>query len=259
MAHRRESGFRVSVEYSETDHIVRIELNRPDRLNATDPTLIDELCRALEAAIVALPAVAVISGRGRAFCAGHDLTYETVDVPYAVDRLDVERTHDITRLIRRAPFPVVSSVHGYALGAGCEIALCSDLVIAADDAVFGFPEVSVGLSITGGISRILPHAVGLAKAKELIFLGQRFGAAQAQSWGLVNFVVPGASLVEETDHLTKQISRLPAHALGLAKSALNVGFDGSLDTAFEIETLHALETRSAQEARDATEKFLQRR
>ncbi|MFD9813356.1 enoyl-CoA hydratase/isomerase family protein [Streptomyces sp. NPDC059080] len=103
-------------------------------------------------------------------------------------RARLDRIQDVTRLIRDAPFPVVAAVHGYALGAGCEFALSCDLVVAAEGTRFGFPEVGVGLSVTGGVSRLLTGAVGPIKAKELILLGEHFDAQEARRLGLVTRV-----------------------------------------------------------------------
>ena len=100
------------------------------------------------------------------------------------------RIQEVTRLTRRFPGPVVAAVHGYALGAGCEFALACDVVVATEDAQFGFPEVGVGLSVTGGISRLLPMLVGWAKAKELLLLGDRVTGAEAAQIGLVARAVP---------------------------------------------------------------------
>ena len=129
--------------------------------------LVDELVAALdprreEASVI------VLAGRGRAFCAGHDLKEpEPVETPVQT-RVRLEGIQEVTRLMPPFPGPVVAAVHGYALGAGCEFALACDVVVAAEDAQFGFPEVSVGLSVTGGISRLLPVLVGWARAKELL-------------------------------------------------------------------------------------------
>ena len=247
----------MPVEYCVEECIARIELNIPGRLNALNPEVVDELCCALERAIAEGVAAAIISGRGKAFCAGHDLKYDLGDIDYATDRRNVERTQDITRLIRRAPFPVVAAVHGYAVGAGCELALCSDLIIAAEEAVFGFPEVGVGLSITGGISHILPITVGPAKAKELVLLGERISASEAHRLGLINFVVAGDDLARESLRLARRLAELPPHALGLAKRALDRGPQGDLSSAFELETLHALDTRVSAEAIEAATAFRQ--
>ena len=245
----------MSVAFFVEDEIAHIELDTPERLNAVSPPVVEELCGALEEAIRCDVSAAILSGRGRAFCAGHDLKYESEDGDYAAVRREVERLQDVTRLIRRAPFPVIAAVHGYALGAGCELALCSDHVVASDDAIFGFPEVSVGLSITGGISHILPLAVGVMKAKEMVLLGERFSAAEAKDLGLISQVVPRQDLENEALRVARKFSTLPRKALGLAKIALDRGSQSDLSTAFELESLHALETRGSNDATLAATAF----
>lgn len=245
----------MSVAFFVEDQIAHIELDRPERLNAVSPPVVEELCGAIEEAIRRDVCAAILSGKGRAFCAGHDLKYEADDENYAAVRRDVERLQDVTRLIRRAPFPVIAAVQGFALGAGCELALCSDHVVAADDAVFGFPEVSVGLSITGGISHILPLAVGVMKAKEMVLLGARFSAAEAKELRLISQVVPREDLEQEALAVAQKFSSLPRKALGLAKIALDRGSQTDLSTAFELEALHAMETRGSNEAAVAAASF----
>lgn len=248
----------MMVKYLVQDDIAHIVLNRPSRLNAVSPPVVEELCSALENVIDQGVAALILSGEGRAFCAGHDLKYESPSNDYAFVRRDIERLQDVTRLIRRAPLPVIAAVHGYALGAGCELALCSDYVIAADNAVFGFPEVSVGLSITGGISHVLPLTVGLMKAKELVLLGQQFGAQEAYDMGLISRVVPAQELLEEAFATAKAMTALPPKAMGLAKIALDRGMQSDLSAAMELETLHALDTRGSDETTAATAPFRQK-
>ena len=157
-----------SVEYSFDGIVAEIRLSRPERLNAVDVGLTRGLVAALVHAGEAGARAVVLSGTGRAFCAGHDLKEEPAVESVLQTRARLEEIQEVTRLVRRLPAPVIAAVHGYALGAGAEFALCCDVVVAGEDAVFGFPEVSVGLSVTGGISRLLPALVGWARAKELL-------------------------------------------------------------------------------------------
>src|ERR1700728_592629 len=187
---RRRKDPDVAVDYELTDSVARVYLNRPHRLNAVVPELTAGLAAALARAGTDGARVVVLAGRGRAFCSGHDLKEQLPPETVLATRLRVEQIQDVTRAIRRFPGPVIAAVHGYALGAGCEFALGCDLVVAAEDAQFGFPEVSVGLSVTGGISRLLPLLVGPVRAKELVLLGDQFDAAAARDLGLVNRVVP---------------------------------------------------------------------
>jgi 2-(1,2-epoxy-1,2-dihydrophenyl)acetyl-CoA isomerase len=138
-----------------------------------------------------------------------------------------QRIQDVTRAIRALPAPVIAAVHGYALGAGAEFALGCDLVVASQDARFGFPEVGVGLSVTGGISALLPHTVGLVRAKELLFLGEHLSAEDAHRLGLVNRVVPAGMHEQAALDLAVRLAEQPPAALALAKSLLDRG--GGLD------------------------------
>lgn len=244
--------------YDAADGIAAITLNRPHRLNAVIPELVEELCRALDRARAQDVAVAVLRGAGRSFCAGHDLKHEAGPVTEAEDRRRLQRVQDVTRTIRQSPFPVIAAVHGYALGAGCEFALCCDLIVAASDAVFGFPEVGVGLGVTGGISHILPLVVGQAKAKELVLLGERFGAPEALRLNLINRVTEPDQLAGNVAGLASQLRDQPSGALARAKLALDLGPQIGLDAAYELEISNALALHQGPDARTAALAFRHR-
>jgi 2-(1,2-epoxy-1,2-dihydrophenyl)acetyl-CoA isomerase len=223
------------VDYELDESVARIYLNRPHRLNAVVPELTAGLVAALGRADDDGARVVVLAGRGRAFCSGHDLKEPERPETALVTRLRVDEIQDVTRQIRRFPGPVIAAVHGYALGAGCEFALGCDLVVAGEDAQFGFPEVSVGLSVTGGISRLLPLLVGPVLAKELLFLGERFDAARAQAMGLVNRVAPAGEHENVAMELALRLRELPSLSLALAKQALDRGADCALEEAMAAE------------------------
>jgi 2-(1,2-epoxy-1,2-dihydrophenyl)acetyl-CoA isomerase len=246
------------VAYQERGGIAVITLNRPHRLNAVVPELVEELCTALGRARRDDVGACVLTGAGRSFCAGHDLRQEHEPITEAEDTRRLHRVQDVTRLVRQAPFAVVAAVHGYALGAGCEFALCCDLIVASRDAEFGFPEVGVGLGVTGGISRLLPLAVGLAKAKELVLLGERFSAEQALELSLINWVVePGQHLNIAMDVAARLCER-PRAALARAKRALDLGPEVGIDAAFDVEIANALALHAGSDAADAARAFRNR-
>jgi enoyl-CoA hydratase/carnithine racemase len=226
----------VAVDYELTDSVAWIHLNRPERLNAVVPELTAALAAAFARAGQDGARVIVLAGRGRAFCSGHDLKEQLPPETVLATRLRVEQIQDVTRAIRRFPGPVIAAVHGYALGAGCEFALGCDLVVAADDAQFGFPEVSVGLSVTGGISRLLPLLVGPVRAKELLLIGDRFGAARALELGLVNRIAAAGQHEQVAAGIAARLRDQPALALALAKQALDRGADSALEEAMATET-----------------------
>jgi len=224
-----------TVDYMVADGIARIYLNRPARLNATVPQLVDELCLALDMAARDRVGVVILGGRGRAFCSGHDLKQDVDDASDTERLRNLQRIQSVTRKIRQAPYVVIAAVHGYSLGAGCEFALCSDLVIAAEGTIFGFPEVEVGLSMTGGISHVLPIAIGLAKAKELALLGRRFTAEEALQLGLINRVVPPDQLASASIEFATALRDKPRRALLYAKTLLDRGPQGDIEVACELE------------------------
>lgn len=237
-----------------SDDVATITLNRPDVLNAVVPALADGLCTAIEDASRMRVGAAIMQGAGRAFCAGHDLRHNVVPDDASELRAEIERLQDVTRAVRRAPFPVIAKVHGYALGAGCEFALTCDLVVADEAARFGFPEVGVGLSVTGGISRLLPATVGPVVAKELVLLGEHFSAHRARELGLVNLVVPASDLDAAATRWAKTLASRPRMALQLAKSVLDAGV-GDLAGPFEAEIGHAIATQNSDAAREASDRF----
>lgn len=243
------------VRYEASEGIALLTLNRPARLNAVTPELVSALCSALDSALADEVGAAVLTGAGRSFCAGYDLKEQRPALTDAQDRRYLQQMQDVTRKVRQAPFPVVAAVHGYALGAGCEFALCCDLVVAARDAIFGFPEVGVGLGITGGISRMLPLRVGQAKAKELVLLGDRFDAAAAMDMGLVNTATEPGGHLDAALALAARLRDQPRRALTLAKVALDLGPEVGLEAAYEIEIANALVLHGGNDAEQAALTF----
>ena len=241
----------MAVDYELSESVARVYLNRPHRLNAVVPELTAGLVAALARAGQDGARVVVLAGRGRAFCSGHDLKEQLPPETVLATRLRVEQIQDVTRAIRRFPGPVVAAVHGYALGAGCEFALGCDLVVASEDAQFGFPEVSVGLSVTGGISRLLPLLVGPVRAKELLLLGERFGATRALQLGLVNQVAVAGQHEQAAAVIAARLRDQPRLALALAKQALDRGADRALEEAMAAEVDFAALTVAPEAVRDA--------
>ena len=243
------------VDYEYADGVARVHLNRPERLNAVVPELTEALIAAIDRAGAEGARAVILAGRGRSFCAGHDLK-EPVPVETLIQtRERLERLQDVTRAVRRFPGVVIAAVHGYALGAGCEFALGCDLVVADESAQFGFPEVSVGLSVTGGISRLLVDLVGLRRAKELLLLGERVTAAQALELGLINRVcVPGEHEAGAAQ-LARTLIERPAIAVGLAKRTIDLGAEISLEQALALEVDQALLTSLSGESTAAAEAF----
>lgn len=229
-----------TVELTFEGHIAWIRLNRPERRNAVTDDLVRQLCQALGRIRDDEEAHAVVlAGHGPAFCAGHDLKQAT---PEGDSRARLERLQEVTKRLRELPQPVIAAVHGYAIGAGAEFAIGADLVLAADDAVFQFPEAGLGLSVTGAASRLLPLLVGPLKAKELLLLGDRVDAATAHQLGLVNTVVERAELTPRVRDVAMRIAAQPPATQALAKRAVDAGVDGTIAATLELEVGHAMIT-----------------
>jgi len=228
------------VEYEIRSGVAWIFLNRPEKLNAVNPQLVIELIESLETASRNNVNAVVLAGRGDAFCSGYDLTQENGIRSEVEHRQQIERLHDVTRIIRMAPFAVVASVHGYALGNGCEFALACDFIVAADDVQFGFPEVQWGLGVTGGLTALLAESVGLHVAKSLILGTKRFSAGYAQELGLVSLITTRGELEDVTAEFAQGIASLPRNAFSRTKRLLNQPSDSALEIACGLETVDAI-------------------
>jgi enoyl-CoA hydratase/carnithine racemase len=219
------------------DGVRIVTLNRPQRLNAIVPELLEDLIAALQAADrdPAVRAV-VLTGAGRAFCAGDDLKeFASQSTDEATTRAYAERIQDVTRAMMLGGTPVVGAIRGWAVGGGLEWVINCDFAIAAEGTRFFFPEISLGVFVTGGVTALLPRLVGLQRARELIMLGERFDAAQAQAWGLVWKVVPDAQLVAEALALARRIAALPPGPVRALRRILAHPTGGGLDAAMAAE------------------------
>ncbi|MBI4328496.1 MAG: enoyl-CoA hydratase/isomerase family protein [Chloroflexi bacterium] len=215
-----------TVLYEPVEPFARITLNRPDVLNAVNNALLRGLGEALDRAEARDNVRAVVlTGAGRAFCAGGDLVEitqraqaarEGQPLPESVDALTVFlKIWDLSK-------PVIAAVRGYAVGQGCELAGICDITIAAEDAKFGEIQVRHGF---GPVVLIAPYLLGLKRTKELMLSGETFTAQEAQSMGLVNRVVPADKVLEEAEALAKKIAALPRAAVLQDKRLINRSFE----------------------------------
>src|SRR5262247_1931311 len=217
-----------------------IRLNRPEALNALNAALVAELSGAIDG-FESDPLVAcmIITGSDKAFAAGADIK-EMAHKSY-MDAFFGDFAADWDHAAR-ARKPVIAAVAGYALGGGCELALQCDLIIAADTAKFGQPEIKLGVIPGIGGTQRMTHAIGKAKAMDLILTGRMMDAAEAERAGLVARVVPAASLQEEAMKVAETIAAMSLPALIAAKEAVNQAFEGSLAEGirFERRVFHML-------------------
>ncbi len=241
--------------------IVRLTLNRPDRLNSLTLIMLGELSDALSDIDSDDEVRAVIlTGAGRGFCAGQDLTdHAAIDDTRAI-RSVVERHYNpVVRQIRALRQPVVAAVNGVAAGAGCSLVLACDIAIATASARFSSAFINIGLIPDAGGSYFLPRLVGQARALGLALLGEAIEAKTAADWGLIWKAVPDADFTAEVDALARRLSEMPTTAIGLIKQAINLSGHHSLEQQLATEAelqAQAAETEDYQEGRAA---FLEKR
>ena len=220
------------------DGIATITLNRPERLNAINPALLAGLTAALRAADGAEGVRAIVlRGAGRAFCAGDDLKEfaEQGRTPEAA-RAYVEEIQEVTRAICLGKEMVVGAIHGWAVGGGLEWAIDCDFALIAEGTRCFFPEIELGLFVTGGVTALLPRLVGLRRARELILFGERFDARQALEMGIASRVVAEPDLFAEADALARRIAALPSHQASDLKRVINRACHLDLEGALALET-----------------------
>jgi enoyl-CoA hydratase/carnithine racemase len=221
-----------------TEGVRVITLNRPTRLNAITPELLEDLTRELNSAnqSVAIRAI-VLTGAGRAFCSGDDLKdFESQLGSEEKVHAYVERIQDVTRAIVLGDKPVIGAIHGWAVGGGLEWVINCDFAIAAEGSRFFFPEVKWGLFVTGGVAALLPRMVGAQKTRELIYFGERFDAAQALRWSMLWKVVPQDQLLSEAISTARRIAELPPGPVKDLKRILALRLSSSLEEVMADET-----------------------
>jgi enoyl-CoA hydratase/3-hydroxypropionyl-coenzyme A dehydratase len=208
------------IETDVRDGLGILRFNRPEQLNAMNREMMDAIIGALEAlAADERVRVAVITGSGRAFMAGADIKEYAAQTPeeFADFRKKGMRLYE---LIECSGIPFIAAVNGFALGGGFEIALACDFIVAADTAVFGLPEVHLGLIPGGGGLFRLFQKTGLNRVKEAVLLGQSYTASEMNSWGVVYKVVPENELMNQAEQLAEKLKRRPAQALKALKQML---------------------------------------
>jgi enoyl-CoA hydratase len=225
-----------TVLYAQRDGVAEIRLNRPHRLNAVTRQLYDDLHAALALAEADRDArVVLLTGEGRAFCVGADLKEHKLGRTAFDRRLYLEGEQMVCKRLLQFKRPVVAAVNGYALGAGAEMAIASDFLLMARSAQIGLPEISIGNFLGGGVTVLLPRLVGLAKARELVFLGERIDGDEAVRIGLANRVFDDDGFLDAARAFARRIAAKAPISMQLAKRQLNFGTDSTLDAALTAE------------------------
>jgi enoyl-CoA hydratase len=226
----------------------RLTLNRPDKLNALDGELRDALTAAIEAAARDDDIrVVVIQGAGRAFCSGYDLSEAAPPDAWSWREVLGEDVA-ATLAIWRCPKPVIAQVHGYALAGGLELAMACDLVVSAEDAQLGEPEIRFG---SAPVTLLMPFLVGQKKTRELLFTGDLVDGREAARIGLVNRAVPADQLADEVDTLADKLARVPGDVMAPTKLMLNrameaSGFLAAVDAGLDLQSFVNMSETSRQ-------------
>jgi len=248
-----------TVLYSRDGNVGIITLNRPECLNAINGGLLRDFIEQLKTAREDKEVISVIlTGAGRAFCAGEDLKESSAGKSFETWIEETDGLQEIQRMIMSLGKPLIAAVQGYALGGGCEFAMSCDIRIATEDAKFGFPETEVGLTVTTAGTKLLTQIVGLGKAKELVFTGEFVDAHEALRIGLANKVVPAERLIDEALGMANKIGEKSPLALKLSRIAIEQGLHSSFEQILEIEANHLLICISAQNQKEFVEKKLQK-
>lgn len=248
----------TSILVETADHVTTVTLNRPDKLNALNLELADELHDALHAAdLDDETRVIVLTGAGRAFSSGADLrpsepTGEprSSTAPGLADRLF--QALDIGK-------PVIASINGVAVGGGCTMTLLCDIRIASEEARFQLPFTKLGICSELGSTFYLPRLIGLGKASELVLTSRMIGAPEAGEIGLVNYVVPAEDLARTTAEMAGTIAALPPMSVRMNKKGLRMGMNADLESQLRYETLAISTLSQTSDAAEARAAFREKR
>jgi 2-(1,2-epoxy-1,2-dihydrophenyl)acetyl-CoA isomerase len=224
------------IGFDQVDGVAVITLNRPEKLNSFNQTMAYELQAALDHCMDDQDVrCVVITGAGRAFCAGQDL-----EEAIAADAADIEehvetKYNPIVRKIRAIKKPVIAAVNGVAAGAGANLAYCCDIIVAAESAKFIQSFINIGLIPDTGGTYFLPRMVGMHKATALMMLGEKMTAQEGKDLGIVHQIFPDAELMDGAMGLGKRMAAMPTKGLGLIKKAINMSLVHDLDQQLEVE------------------------
>jgi enoyl-CoA hydratase len=269
LAASRAKKLRAADEGGKTLDFIKVEredggiavltIDRQEKLNSLNQQVLEEIKHALLDLEDDPPRVMIVTGAGeRSFVAGADIAAMNEMSPLGAKRFS-ELSHEAMELLDRSLVPTIAAVNGFALGGGCELALACDIRIAAENALFGFPEVTLGILPAMGGTQRLPRLVGPGIAKELIFSGRRIDAEEARTFNLVNRVVPEGEALNAARELAEEIAASGPVAVRHAKAAANKAQDVDLTSGLEYETDQFALLFGTEDAREGMGAFAEKR
>lgn len=246
-----------------TNNIFTITLNRPDKLNSFNYEMADQLKTALDEAEVNKDVRCVLlTGEGRTFCAGQDLA-EATEISNDPERDLSEIVHHtympIIKAIRNIEKPFVCAVNGTAAGAGANIALACDIVIASEEAKFIQSFSQIGLIPDSGGTYILPRLIGLQRATALTFLGEKISAKEAEKMGMIWKSYPANEFMNEAKNIAQKLAQMPTRGFGLTKRGFNAGFSNDLESQLKLEAELQAEAGKTYDYNEGVQAFLEKR
>lgn len=243
------------------DGVATITLNRPEKKNAMSWRMFEEIQRVFEAAAVDDEVrVVVLTGAGGAFCTGADLTDPENAVGSGIEMKDrMAKVHEVVSAFRSCPKPVIAKVSGIAAGAGCNLALGCDLIVASTDAAFAELFVKRGLVVDFGGTWVLSRALPLHRAKELALLGETITAEEADRWGMLNRLCDPSDLDKVTDDLAGRLAALPPKTIAMIKDNLDRAGERSLDETLAAESLTQSLALTTEDTREAVFAWIEKR
>jgi len=232
-----DNGNSIIIDIDASTRVATLTLNRPDKLNSFTRTMHEELSNALDQVEESQARALVITGAGRGFCAGQDLA-DLDFTPGAMTNLGAlidEYFNPLVRRLQALPLPVIAAVNGIAAGAGANLAMACDLIVAARSASFVQAFVKIGLVPDSGGTWLLPRRVGEARALGLALTGDKLGAEQAEAWGMVWKVVDDEQLQSAALKLAMQLAQQPTKAIASIKHAIRAAANNTLDQQLDLE------------------------
>jgi len=253
-----------TVKYERDGDVSLITFNRPDALNALSLQLTRDIDEAIRRSVEDGARAIVLTGSGRAFCSGGDLR-EMKSMWEKEGRIEafledpLAALHRVIRSIRETPIPFIAAVNGICAGAGTNIALACDLIVAADNASFNEAFVKIGLTPDCGGSFFLPRAIGEKLAAELFMTGESVSAERAAQFGMINRVVPTDDLLVDTLMLAKRLAEAPTAGIGRIKKLLNASYANTLEEQLALEHKLQMESGKSDDFREGVSAFFEKR